>query len=449
MNSPPESRRVRLLHALLPFGICLTLFPGVAASQAGKYVVLDHADSLWGRVIDGEDVRELIGNVRLLQGDVHINCDRALQFIKTGNVNLIGRVVVWDDSVTLTAPRGTYYRDERRAEGFDDVQLDDGKSHLTAGYGQYLVEPRIAFFHTNVVVRDTTSTITADSLTYYRNTRRSEATGRVTIRNIPDNVTITGGRLDHEAARQYSRVTMRPRLYQIDTAASGRLDTLFVRSLVLEAYRDSVRRLVAIDSVEILRADLAARGRRVEFFTQGDSILLREAPVVWYERTQVTGDSINVYLKSRRLHRVWVMGSAVAVSQGDSLRPRRYDQLTGDLMRLFFEDQRLNSIDVENRAISVYHLYEDSLANGLNRTSGDRIVMKFDDGKLRTIKIIGGVEGQYYPENMVKGREREYRVPGFSWRGDRPTADHFVGQPADLTTKTTDRGTDSSSRKKQ
>ena len=40
---------------------------GPALSQAGKVVVLQNADSLVGKVIGGEDVRELIGNVRILQ----------------------------------------------------------------------------------------------------------------------------------------------------------------------------------------------------------------------------------------------------------------------------------------------------------------------------------------------------------------------------------------------
>ena len=56
----------------------------------------------------------------------------------------------------------------------------------------------------------------------------------------------------------------------------------------------------------------------------------------------------------------------------------------------------------------------------MNKTSGDRIIMNFVEGKVRTIRVWGGVEGQYYPENMIKGREREYEIPGFFLRADRP-----------------------------
>jgi lipopolysaccharide export system protein LptA len=413
------------LVAFISVLACPGLLSQPQTAQPGKVVVLEGADTLVGLVIDGQDVRELIGHVRLLQGNVRIQCDTALQFIRTGDVTLTGNVRVFDDSVTFTAPRGKYLREERVAEGFDDVRLDDGKMILTARYGRYQVEPRIAFFRDHVFVLDSGSTISADSLTYERNTRHADAFGRVTVFNQSDNVTITGGHLEHDAPQQYSRMTEHPLLIQADTSASGGADTLYVRSLVMEAYRDSTKRLVATDSVEILRIDLAARAQAVQFFTQGDSILLRHDPVVWYQATQVTGDSINVYLRARRLHRVRVMGSSLAISQGDSLNPRRFDQLSGEQMLMVFAQQQLDAIDVENRAISVYHLYDDSLANGLNRTSGDRVIMAFAAGKLKTIRIIGGVEGQYYPENMVKGREGEYRVPGFVWRADRPAIERF------------------------
>jgi hypothetical protein len=404
---------------------------GVARGQGGKLIVLENADVAAGSVIDGQDVREFIGNVRLRQENVRIACDRALQFLASGRVDLTGHVVITDDSVTIRTPRGVYFRDERKTEGFDSVRLEDRTTILTAKYGQYLIDPRIAFFRRDVAVRDSASTITADSLTYYRVDRMSIALGNVTVCNESDNVTITGGRLDHDAGRSYSRMSLNPVLRQIDTSSAS-TDTLVVRARVMEAYRDSTRRLIGIDSVKILRADLAATCGRATFFTTGDSILLRAEPVVWYQETQVTGDSINVYLKNRALHRVTVGGAAFAISRSDSLFPDRYDQITGESLTMEFAEKRLHRIDVVTRAISVYHVYEDSLGNGLNRTSGDRIIMDFESGKLQTIHVYDGVEGQYYPENLVRARERDYRIPGFLWRSNRPRKDQMLNYPGNF-----------------
>src|SRR5512147_3080218 len=74
-------------------------------AQQQKVIVLQHADSLVGRIIDGENARELIGHVAITHENVLVTCDRALQFLQQGKVILTGSVVVTDDSMTMRAPR--------------------------------------------------------------------------------------------------------------------------------------------------------------------------------------------------------------------------------------------------------------------------------------------------------------------------------------------------------
>jgi len=256
------------------------------------------------------------------------------------------------------------------------------------------------------------------------------ATGRVRVINDEDAVTITGGDLLHDGVTGYSRVTISPVLVKHDSSAGGAIDTLIVKSLIMESFQDSVRRLRATDSVRFVRRNLAGKAGSVLFHTRGDSLELRASPILWYEETQVTGDSINVYLRERALDRILVMGDAFAVSQGDSLFPGRFDQLAGETIAMQFRNRALERITVDVRALSVYYLYEDSAANGLNRASGDGITMLFAEGKAKSIRVAGGVEGKYYPEPMVHGREREYQLPGFLWRTDRPDFHAFMQKEA-------------------
>lgn len=398
---------------------CLIASGPDAYAQTSRVIVLQNADSLVGRVIDGMNARELVGNVHISQDQVQITCDRAVQMIDNGTVELVGNVTVRDDSLTITAPRGMYYRDARRAEAFGQVTLDDGLSHLEAEYGEYLVGPRTAFFHTRVVASDTASLLNADTVRYDRERRFMEAHGHVVLYNHADRVTISGGHFENDAPAAYSRMTVGPVLFQRDSSG-GSVDTLIVRSRTMESYGDSLRRLVATDSVQIVRGSLAGTAGRVVFYTTGDSILLRKTPILWFERTQVTGDSITVYLRQRALDRIRVDGNAFALSQSDSLFAQRYDQLTGESLEMYFIEKKLQRIHVESRATSVYYLYEDSSANGLNKTSGDRIIMQFAEGRARSIQVVGGVEGQYVPEPLVGRREREYDLPGFRWHTTRP-----------------------------
>jgi len=400
-------------------GTCFFMLVSEVALTQTKVIVVEHADSLIGTQVDGEEARELIGHVQFTHDQVRVWCDRATQFIRSEKVLLRGNVIVKDDSVTLRAPSGVYYQAERRAEVSEGVVLDDGGMLLAARRGQYFLETKRAFFWDNVVVRDGASTVTADSLVHDRLEKHSVAMGHVEVRDR-DDVTITGSHLDHWSAAQSSRMTGQPLLFKSDTTASGEIDTLVVRSRIMESHRSDPRRLIAIDSVEIIRSDLAARASLALFFPEQDSILLRFSPVVWYDETQVTGDSINVRMREGVLDQVFVLGHAFGVSRTDSLGQVRYDQLMGETMRLKFLNRQLRRLDVERRATSLYHVYDDTAANGANRTSGDNIVMHFEQGKVTSISIIGGVEGKYIPENLLKGRESNYHLPGFLWRNDRP-----------------------------
>ena len=48
--------------------------------------------------------------------------------------------------------------------------------------------------------------------------------------------------------------------------------------------------------------------------------------------------------------------------------------------------------------------------------AGSGYIYLYQDKKIDKITAITGVEGQYVPERLVQGREREYQLPGFQYR---------------------------------
>jgi hypothetical protein len=209
-------------------------------------------------------------------------------------------------------------------------------------------------------------------------------------------------------------------LIQIDTTDKGEIDTLAVKSVVMESYDDSTKKMIVKDSVIIVRGNLAARSGLLKYFRQDESIELHEKPIVWYQENQVTGDTIFLKLEKKKLRNVSIKTRAFVLSQSDSLYPNRYNQLTGRSILMTFKENKLQETYVERNAISLYFLYGDSSGNGVNKTSGERILMRFDDGKPNTIHITKGIEGSFYPENLLKRNESQYDLDGFILRRDRP-----------------------------
>jgi len=404
--------------------LCCTRFYG--QQQDREPILLNHADSLVGKIVEGETVREVIGNVEFVQGDVIVRCQRAVHYPGRNHAELYGNVTVIRDTVTLTAPRGSYDGNKRQAFGSGGVRMWNKRLLLTAREGNYLAKDKVAFFVGNVKVMDSTTTITARQLTYFENEHKSIAEGDVKVVNTRDNGTIYGSYLEYFDDSKFSRMRVSPKYVQVDTSADGKIDTLIITAREMESYERPERRFTATDSVQLVRGALAGKSGEGLYYPEKDLVLLKKDPIIWYEDNQITGDSMRIQLQERKLREVFVEGNAFAISRSDTLpdqkspSPTRFNQLTSQRMTLSFVDEELEHISADGTAISVYFLYEDGVPNGVNRASGDKIIVVSREGRAERINVIGGTEGKYYPENLVAGSESSYNLPGFRWRTDRP-----------------------------
>ncbi len=410
---------------LIPSRVLAGLLIGAGALFAQeKGFEVRSANVLDVRSVGSNQIQALIGNVHMVQpsstGFVKLWCDSAFRNLETNVVRLFGRVKVVGDSLTMTSTEGTYYGDDRRAEMSMGVRLLRGNMVLTARFGEYWANEKRARFKGDVLAVDSVSTTRSDVLTYYETEEKSIAVGNVRVDSPENNVTVFGDSLVHFDRERYSVIPRNPRLMQIDTVAEGMVDTLLVSGAYMEAFQDSVQRFVTNGLVEMARSDFAARCGEALYFHTRDRLVLRDHPVVWHGDNQVTGDSVVIRTSNRKLESVWVSGRSMAVSRADSVQRERFNQLHAREITLRFREGRIYQIDAERNATSLYYLFDGTVPNGVNRSSGDRIVMDFLDRRIDRIKIIGGIEGKYFPEPMIAKRERQYNLEGFRWFTDRP-----------------------------
>ena len=275
--------------------------PTEADTGLGERAIVN-ADSLSARMQDGERIQDLFGSVFVRQDTTRLQSDYARRFLSddrflfTDNVVIYergdtlradtvrydkttkvgyarGNVRVTDGDVVVRAPRATYYTESKRSVFPDSVTLIDSTRVLRASEGAYWSEDKRAEFRGRVRLTDPETYLEADSLTYYRDTERSIATGDVFIRRgeetkggggeAPDTTARTylfGTWVDNQEQVRYSRVEGRALLVRVRYDSTGAPeDTLALRARRVDAYRsDTHRRLIAVDSVRIWQADLAA-----------------------------------------------------------------------------------------------------------------------------------------------------------------------------------------------
>jgi lipopolysaccharide export system protein LptA len=413
--------RLRLLYSAVT--IVSLSFPTPA--QQSKIIELRSADTLKGKTIRGEDVRELIGKVHFVQiaaegGLVKVWCDRALRYMMQNKIELFGNVKIVRDSITIRSKEGVYYAERRMMEGKNGVQLERGKTSLTARSGEYFVDEKRSHFVGDVVLVDTSTTITCREMHYFEAETRSVAIGNVHVIDGANDVNIYGDSLIHIEQKKITLVLKQPRLVKIDTSASGIIDTMVVVSREMQSIQDTAERFIAIDSVRLVKGGMSARCGKATFFVKNDCIALQTHPIIWSDENQITGDSIRVRMEDKRIKSMWVKNRAMAISRVDTALPSRFNQLTGRELTMYFRANKLEQVDVQKNATSLYYLFDNKEPNGANKSSGDRIFIDFVTGDVDRIKIVGGAQGQYFPEKMLMKHEQEYNLDGFRWYENRP-----------------------------
>ncbi|KXK54710.1 MAG: OstA family protein [Chlorobi bacterium OLB5] len=455
---------------------CMLILFGMVYSQ--DKITINHADSLVGRIIEGEQVREAIGNVSLTHNNIKINCTRVIQFFNQNKADLYGNVRVVQDTLSISAPQGTYYGNESKVVCPAGAVLTDPKTTLKANYGIYLFSQDLANFRGNVRITDNNSyTITSDELDYYRNVQKSyargnvkvvtdssviysdnmiyekligisTATGNVRIESdstvitskkatyfefekksiaedsvrinfLTEDAVVTGDYSENYEKRNYSFIKGNAKLRQIETK-NEKQDTTFIYSGKMESFRNVPEHYIAKDSVKTIRNDFLSVSNSGYYFRdisgKGGVITLSGDPVVWKDNLQVTGDSIYANFKND-IDDIFINHSAFAMQESE-LSAGRYDQISGIFMHIKFLEGEVNYIRVDTNAASIYFVYENELNNGVNRSAGDIIKLYFNEKKVDRVNIYGKPKGTYFPENLVN--LDELRLLGFRIRTNKP-----------------------------
>lgn len=455
--------------------ICFTAAGRIYAQQKTDYITVV-GDSLVGKVISGEMVREVFGHVILTQGNVRITCRKAVQFLSKNDAELVGNVIATQDTLTITTDSGYYYGNERKAESVSGVTLNDKKVVLTADTGTYFFNEDKAIFIHNVVLKDTSSTVTSEKLTYYKKEGKAAAVGKVKIiegtnviradslvhfresrisiadRNVKisslkNNTVIYSQHLEDYPEKHYTLIEKEPLLIQIDTTffkntetdtlgnyiggKKFRIDTLIIRSKKMEAFRDTANLYKATDSVRIIRGLFASVNDFTEYFRNKGRIITKKItskarqPILWYDNSQLTGDSTVVFIKNNDIAKLDVEINAFILSR-NKIYKNRFDQISGSRIIILFDNGNISQTKVYGGVHSIYYLYDGNTPNGLTKSSSESARVYFENNKVATVKLYGTPNSEYYPEKQVKGNERGFTIPGYELYENRPVKNRLL-----------------------
>lgn len=440
---------------MIKYIISLLLFYSFIFAQNKNLPVVVIGDSLVGRTIDGVKMREVIGNVVITQGDVKITCNHAIQNIDKNEAQLIGNVIVTQDTVTIKTPMGYYDGNNRIAFSNSGISLNDTHITLNAINGYYYFNEKRAYFYNSVdlfdkynklnsdkltyyhntnqavavgavEIKDTANIIYADSLIHYRNTKITLAFNNIILTNKNNSAFILGNYLENYADSGYTKITGSPFLIQIDTAKNGTLDTLFLMCKVLESYKDSIETtFIAKDSVKVYRTGFASLNDLSYYYKNKNKLFTYKInddspqPIIWYEENQATGDTIFVFIKNNALEYAEMNSKALLVSKVNNYN-FRYNQVSGDKIKMFFNDTTITKTVIIGKVLSIYYTFEDSTAKGLIKSSANSATIYFEDKKISQVRLYNQAISEYHPEKLILGKEKDFTLPTFKILENKP-----------------------------
>ncbi len=271
----------------------------------------------------------------------------------------------------------------------------------------------------NVRVTEKDRIFWTDRLRYEKNNRLIHASGGVIVRDDSLRSSINGVSAVFNDSTRYGLIVGKPVLIRED--ATGSIITITCEDSLEILQQDKIVRLW--NNVKVIKDSLNAVSGRAVYNDSTEVVTLTDKPEarhVMYERhgdssselraeSYVSGDTIKVYLRERKVSSVDVVGNAssqtVWTDSTNSVYARSI--LDSKKMRLTMEDDMISMITAEGLASSYYFrnpFDEDNMF--VNEATGDTLYFFYDEGRISKLRISGygggGAKGKYYEYSPVE-----------------------------------------------
>ncbi len=157
------------------------------------------------------------------------------------------------------------------------------------------------------------------------------------------------------------------------------------------------------------------------FYSSEDSIFrMFQNPVAWAQRNQIAGDTMLLYIKQKKLDRLYVYENAITIEQ---VGPIYFNQLKGNSINADFVKGNIQHIRAKGNAETIYYgVDEQKKFLGVNKANCDIIDMYFNPNKgdsvvPQRIVLRNNLQGTAYP--MLQVNHQELRLRKFQWQIDR------------------------------
>ena len=306
-----------------------------------------------------------------------------------------------------------------RYDEVNEITYLEGNAHFRDS-SQNIVADTIIYdqvnevFRTNgrSVINDGAQALQADKVDFDSETGMGIASGDVIWQDTSSNITITCEQVEYDKDSDYIKATGgRPMLSSI---LDG--DTMYMASDTLLSFKenpdDSLKTLVAYSDVRIFKSDLQAVCDSLAYSSVDSVFRFYRDPVIWSDSSQFTADSIVLLIANDKVDKINLYENSFIINTQDEVY---YNQIKGKFITAFFVGNKVDNMEVDGNAESVYYATDDAKAYiGVNKTACSQMRLYFNDNEVETIKFFKEPKANLYPMKQIN--HNTLRLDGFQWK---------------------------------
>jgi lipopolysaccharide export system protein LptA len=208
-----------------------------------------------------------------------------------------------------------------------------------------------------------------------------------------------------------------------------RADSIALHAPKVLSDTSRVRVVFGYHNAKLFKSDLQAKADSMFYSTSDSTIRCYVKPMIWTQASQLSGDTINIQMKNKKLDNLDMYPAAfiVNVDKYDSVY---FNQVGGKKMHGTFKNSKLNTMLVTGNAETIY-FNRDTVKHKVTellRTLSGKINAQFKNGQAHIVDFYDKYDSKGLP--IAKTKDEDRILKGFIWKPkDRPASKEAVIAP--------------------
>lgn len=359
--------------------------------------------------------------------------------VKTKDARFTGEVIVSDPQYDVTSDDLGYNTERKLVTFYGPSVVKNDKSELRTSRGTWDAKNEVAHFPVRSSIQSDGQNIEADKMDYNRKTGYGVATGNVVALDTSRHTTLYSGYARYNERSRKLLAAIKPVIKQVHTNDSLylRADTFFSEPVrvrrdtagfagrraldmddTLDADSNAPRYFIGYHHVLVYSDSLQAQCDSISYSQADSTMRLMFDPIAWSRNSQITGDTILLYLDSNKLKRIFVPDKALIVSRSGPEKAQMFDQIQGKTLTGFFEDNNIKRMIVWPSAQSIYYSKDEQGAYlGVNQAQSERMKVFFDNKEISRILLEQEVKQTMTP--MKQANISALHLSRFRWLAEK------------------------------